>query len=78
MQKNRQNRKEGKENFQSRTYDELIKRDKVSLDITLLKDESLEGIDNLPSPDVIAHEIADNLESALGSMNELIVELEKK
>jgi type I restriction enzyme M protein len=46
-------------------YDELIARDKASLDIFWLKDESLEASDNLPDPDVIAQEIVDDLESAL-------------
>ena len=47
------------------TYDDLIARDKASLDIFWLKDESLEASDNLPDPDVIAQEIVDDLESAL-------------
>src|SRR2546426_9012666 len=46
-------------------YDELIARDKASLDIFWLKDESLEASDNLPDPDIIAQEIVDELESAL-------------
>lgn len=46
-------------------YEELIARDKVSLDIFWLKDESLEASDNLPDPDVIAQEIVDDLEAAL-------------
>lgn len=46
-------------------YDELIARDKASLDIFWLKDESLEASDNLPDPDVIAQEIVDDLEAAL-------------
>jgi type I restriction enzyme M protein len=46
-------------------YDELIARDKASLDILWLKDDSLEDSANLPSPDVIAQEIVDDLEAAL-------------
>jgi type I restriction enzyme M protein len=46
-------------------YEDLIARDKASLDIFWLKDESLEASDNLPDPDVIAQEIVDDLESAL-------------
>jgi type I restriction enzyme M protein len=46
-------------------YDELIGRDKASLDIFWLKDESLEDSDNLPDPAVIAAEIAEDLRSAL-------------
>ena len=75
--KNRHERKET-DQFKAFSYEELIKRDKISLDIFWLKDESLEDIENLPPPDVIAQEIADNLESALDSVNELIVSLGKK
>ncbi len=46
-------------------YDELIARDKASLDIFWLKDDSLEDSANLPAPDVIAEEIVDDLEAAL-------------
>jgi type I restriction enzyme M protein len=41
-------------------------RDKANLDITWLKDDSLEDLDNLPSPDVIAREIVEDLTAALG------------
>jgi type I restriction enzyme M protein len=46
-------------------YDELIARDKASLDIFWLKDDSLEDSANLPNPDIIAQEIVDDLEAAL-------------
>ncbi len=46
-------------------YEELLQRDKVSLDVFWLKDESLEDSANLPDPDVIAGEIADDLRAAL-------------
>lgn len=39
----------------------------MSLDIFWLKDESLEDSENLPSPDILAREIAENLQSALES-----------
>jgi type I restriction enzyme M protein len=42
-----------------------MQRDKVSLDIIWLKDESLEDSENLPEPDILAKEIAENLKSAL-------------
>jgi hypothetical protein len=35
------------------TYDEIINRDKTSLDITWLKDKSLADLDNLPDPDLL-------------------------
>ena len=46
-------------------YDELIARDKASLDIFWLKDGSLEDSANLPEPGVIAAEIVEDLEAAL-------------
>jgi type I restriction enzyme M protein len=61
---NRFNR-EQTEQFKAFPYDELIQRDKVGLDIFWLKDESLEDSENLPAPDVLARDIAENLGSAL-------------
>lgn len=49
------------ERFKSFTYDELIVRDMVNLDITWLRDESLEDMDNLPAPEVISREIVEDL-----------------
>ena len=46
-------------------YDELVARDKASLDIFWLRDDSLADSDNLPPPDVIAQEIVEDLEAAL-------------
>jgi type I restriction enzyme M protein len=46
-------------------YEELVARDKASLDIFWLKDESLAESDNLPPPEVIAEEIVEDLEAAL-------------
>jgi len=40
-------------------------RDKASLDIFWLRDDTLADSDNLPPPDVIAQEIVDDLEAAL-------------
>jgi type I restriction enzyme M protein len=74
---NRHDRKET-ERFRSFTYEELIKRDKVSLDIFWLKDESLEDSDNLPPPDIIAGEIVENLESALEQFGEIQESLKVK
>ncbi len=62
--KNRFKRKES-ERFKSFDYEELLKRDKTNLDIFWLKDDSLEDLENLPEPGVIASEIKENLESAL-------------
>ncbi len=46
-------------------YEGLVARDKASLDIFWLKDDTLEDFANLPDPDVIVQEIVDDLESAL-------------
>jgi len=61
--------------FKAFTYDELMQRDKVSLDIFWLKDETLEDTENLPEPDVIALEITENLESALEQFSNIYEEL---
>jgi type I restriction enzyme M protein len=53
------------------TYDELIKRDKCSLDVFWIEDESLKGFDNLPDPDTIAAEITDDLRAALSQLEEI-------
>ena len=52
-----------------------MKRDKVSLDIFWLKDESLEDSENLPAPDVLAAEIVENLETALEQFKSIYEEM---
>jgi len=52
-------------------YEELINRDRASLDIFWLRDESLEESDNLPDPDVLAQEIVEDLEAALEQFREI-------
>lgn len=54
------------------TYDEIIARDKTSLDITWIKDKSLADLDNLPDPDVLAGEIIENLEAGLERFREIM------
>ena len=54
-----------------------MQRDKANLDIFLLKDESLEDTDNLPAPEVLAAEIAENLQSALEQFNSILEELKE-
>jgi type I restriction enzyme M protein len=60
------------------TYEEIISRDKTSLDITWIKDKSLADLDNLPDPDVLAIEIIENLESGLDSFRKIIQSLNGK
>lgn len=74
---NRFDRQES-QRFKSFTYDELMQRDKVSLDIFWLKDESLEDTENLPDPDILASEIVENLESALEQFNSIQEDLSEE
>ncbi len=57
------------------SYEEVIARDKTSLDITWLKDKSLTDLDDLPDPDVIAGEIIENLSAGLESFRSVMVAL---
>ncbi|HRH43146.1 MAG TPA: class I SAM-dependent DNA methyltransferase [Pyrinomonadaceae bacterium] len=59
-------------------YDEIISRDKTSLDITWIKDKSLADLDNLPNPDELAEEIIENLEAGLQSFKAIIGGLSSK
>lgn len=74
---NRHNREET-ERFKSFTYDNLIQRDKVSLDIFWLKDDALEDSENLPTPDLLVREIVENLESALEQFNSIQEDLQNE
>ena len=47
------------------SHEEIMARDKASLDIFWLKDDSLEDSANLPEPGVLAAEIVEDLEAAL-------------
>jgi type I restriction enzyme M protein len=57
--------------------DEILKRDKTSLDIFWIKDKSLADLDSLPDPDVLAADIIENLQSAMDSFKELMEALGK-
>ncbi|HRN73312.1 MAG TPA: class I SAM-dependent DNA methyltransferase [Ginsengibacter sp.] len=54
------------------TRDEIMERDKTSLDITWIKDKSLTDLDNLPDPDVLANDIIENLKSGIESFEEIM------
>jgi type I restriction enzyme M protein len=49
------------------SVEQILARDKTSLDIFWLKDKSLADLDNLPEPDELAGEIIENLEAGLNS-----------
>jgi type I restriction enzyme M protein len=57
--------REPSERFKCFTYDELLARDKVNLDITWMRDPDLDDGDNLQPPEVIAQEIVEDLQAAL-------------
>jgi type I restriction enzyme M protein len=57
-------------------YEELVNRDKASLDIFWLRDESLSDSDNLPAPEVIAAEIVEDLEAALEQFREILADMD--
>ena len=60
------------------TYDDLIARDKTSLDIFWLKDNSLTDLDNLPDPDVLATEIVENLAAGLENFKAIAATLNQR
>ena len=59
------------ERFKCYSHAELMARDKASLDIFWLKDDSLDNLDNLPPPDVLQQEIIDHLEAALAAFRDV-------
>jgi type I restriction enzyme M protein len=71
---NRHEREET-DRFKSFSYDELMERDKINLDIFWLKDDSLEDVENLPEPEVLAAEITENLEAALDQFSQIQTDL---
>ena len=66
------------ERFKCFAYDELVKRDKVNLDIFWLKDDALEESANLPAPEIIAQEITDDLEAALEQFATIAEDMKKQ
>lgn len=57
------------------TYEEILARDKVSLDLFWLRDEALEDSANLPEPHLLAQEIADDVRSALEEIESVLADL---
>jgi len=85
---NPSNRHKRKETFNAETnpegrwrkfsFDEIVARDKTSLDITWLKDKSLTDLDNLPDPEELAESIIESLEAGLESFRQIMVKLNAK
>ena len=68
-------KRKGSERFRRFAYADLMARGKTNLDIFWLKDDSLEDAANLPSPDILAAEIIENLEAALEQFRGVATEL---
>lgn len=54
------------------SYADIIARDKTSLDIFWIKDQSLTDLDNLPDPDILASEIVEILQSGLDAFQGIV------
>lgn len=70
-------RRQESERFKFYKYSELTARDKASLDIFWLKDNSLDNLDNLPPPAILQQEIIDHLEAALQAFKDVAAGLPK-
>jgi type I restriction enzyme M protein len=64
--------------FKAFAYDTLRQRDKVSLDIFWLKDDSLADLEHLPTPEVLAREIAENLQVAFAQFDSIYADLTER
>lgn len=61
--------------FHAFTYDSLVARENANLDLVWLKDDSLEDAADLPAPEVLAQEIAEELEAALVEIAAIVAAL---
>ena len=59
-------------------YEELVKRDKLSLDLFWIKDKSLTDTDALPAPEILAAEIADELQTAFDLFAKIAAKLQNQ
>ena len=64
--------------WRSYSYEELMARDKTSLDIFWPKDKGLTDLDTLPEPDELAEEIIENLKAGLDSFRQVLAGLGSK
>jgi len=63
------------ERFRAFSFEELVKRDKVNLDIFWLKDEGIEDPNLLPDPEILTQRATENLETAVEHFNAIYEEL---
>ena len=64
--------------WRSYAYEEIVARDKTSLDLFWLKDKSLTDLDDLPEPEDLAAEMIENLEAGLESFRRILAGLESR
>ena len=57
------------------SVDDLLSRDKASLDVFWIKDKSLTDLDNLPEPEELAEEIIEDIEAGLSSFKDVLAAL---
>lgn len=69
--------REETERFKKFGCEEILARDKTSLDITWIKDASLTDLENLPEPDILAQSIVAGLRDALSAFGDVESELKK-
>lgn len=72
---NQRTQRKETERFRCFSYTELVKRDKLNLDISWLRDESLEDVEKLPAPDVLARSIVEDLQAALDQFKAIALDL---
>ena len=61
--------------WRSYSYEEILARDKTSLDIFWLKDKSVLDLDHLPEPEDLAAQIVENLQTSLDSFRKILSDL---
>ncbi len=74
---NRHERNES-ERFRYFSHADLVARDKASLDIFWLKDDSLDNLDDLPPPEALQQEIIEHLEAALAAFRDVAAGLPRQ
>ncbi|MDB3953799.1 type I restriction-modification system subunit M [Alphaproteobacteria bacterium] len=63
------NKPEGR--WRKYSLEEILSRDKTSLDIFWLKDKDLMDLDELPDPEILAEQIVENLQAGLNSFQDI-------
>ena len=59
-------------------YEEILRREGANLDLSWIRDKSLEDSADLEDPDLIAEEIADDLQAALEQFATIAADLRER